>query len=222
MRSEEDKDKEETKDEESESESEEEKEDIKKLENKKLAEIKMDEDGKLLGLNFNKENCVEAGLLDIREDIELYSNLYPIKFTKDIQVCEYPFIIKPECHEESVILKILREASPELFKTYGYYYRSGNSFFALKCIEIGQTFQVVIHHRGWIQYTIFVKDTPKVTVIEKDKIMENDNVKDKEIEKDKISENEIKDFDEFTEKMIYLVIREILSANPYVHFDRDN
>ena len=219
MRSEEDKDKEETKDEESESESEEEKEDIKKLENKKLAEIKMDEDGKLLGLNFNKENCAKAGLLDKREDIELYSNLYPIKFTKDIQVCEYPFIIKPECHEESVILKILREASPGLFKTYGYYYRSDNSFLALKCIK---KFKVVIHHKGWIQYTIFVKDTPKVTVIEKDKIMENDNVKDKEIEKDKISENEIKDFDEFTEKMIYLVIREILSANPYVHFDRNN
>ena len=215
MKSEEDKDKE-TKDEESESESEEEKENIKKLENKILSKIKIDEDGKLLGVNFNKENCVKSGLLR-KEDTELYSNLYPIEFTKDIQVCEYPFIIKPECHEESIILKILREASPELFKTYGYYYRSGNSFYALKLIEKHKFFKVVIHHKGWIQYTIFVQDTPKVTVIEKDSIMKKNK------EKGKISsENEIKDFDEFTEKMIYLVIREILSANPYVHFDRDN
>ena len=186
----------------------------------------MDEDGKLLGITFNGENCIKAGLLEKKEDIELYSNLYPIKFTKDIQVCEYPFIIKPECHEESVILKILREASPELFKTYGYYYRSGNSFFALKCVEKEKQFKVVIHHRGWIQYIIFVKDSPKVTIIKKDNIMNKEQDKKKEKDKEKVeiseNENEIKDFDEFTEKMIYLVIREILSANPYVHFDRDN
>ena len=66
MRSEEDKDKEETKDEESESESEneEEKEDLKKISNINLSEIKMDEDGKILGIKFNKENCAEAGLLE--------------------------------------------------------------------------------------------------------------------------------------------------------------
>ncbi len=132
MKSEEDK---ETKDEESESENEEEKEDIKKLESIKLSEIKVDQDGKLLGVTFNKDNCVKAKLLEKKEDIKLYSNLYPIKFTKDIQVCEYPFIIKPECHEESTILKILREVSPKLFNIYGYYYRSGNSFFALKMVE---------------------------------------------------------------------------------------
>ena len=194
------------------------------MSNINLSEIKMDEDGKILGIKFNKENCAEAGLLEKKGDIELYSNLYPIKFTKDIQICEYPFIIKPECHEENVILKILREASPELFKTYGYYYRSGNSFFALKCVEKEKIFKVVIHHKGWIQYTIFIKDTPRVTVIEKDRIMnkDKDKLKNNTIDKDKILENEIKDFDEFTEKMIYLVIREILSANPFVHFDRDN
>ena len=178
MKSEEDKDKE-TKDEESESENEEEKEDIEKLKSKHLSEIKMDENGQLLGIKFNKENCIKAGLLEKKGNIELYSNLYPITFTKDIKVCEYPFIIKPECHEESVILKILREASPELFKTYGYYYRSGNSFFALKCIEKKKQFKVVIHHKGWIQYTIFIKDTPKVTTIEKDKILEKEDKKKK-------------------------------------------
>ena len=179
----------ETRDEENESENEEEKEDIKNLEKKTLSEIKLNEDGQLLGVHFDKEN---SAMLEKKQDTELYSNLYPITFNKDIQVCEYPFIIKPECHEESVILKILREASPELFKTYGYYYRSGNSFFALKCVEKPQNFKVVIHHRGWLQYTIFVKDTPKVTVIEKDKIMEKDKKKDNEKKKKMIYQKKLK------------------------------
>ena len=172
-----------------------------KLKEKKLFEILIDEKDILKGIKFNKEKFVEERFLEEMEDIKLYTNLYPIKFTKPIQICEYPFIIKPECHEESVILKILREASPHLFKTYGYYYRSGNSFFAVRCIEENKEFSVVIHHKGRLKYTINVHATPRCITIEKGKKH---------------------DFEEFEEKVIFLIIREILSANPYVHFDRDN
>ena len=195
MKSEEDKD---TKEEESEYEEE---EDIKKIEDLNLNEIVIVDDEGLKGHVFNKEKCIENQLLEEDDSISLYSNLYPIEFTKDIEICEYPFIIKPECHEESVILKILREASPYLFKTYGYYYRSGNSFFAVKRIEEDKVFRVVIVYRGMLQYTITVKATPRSTTIEKGKKH---------------------DFEEFEEKVLFLVIREILSANPNVHFDRDN
>ena len=184
-----------------ESEDEEDEKDENQLKKTKLYEIVVDDKDSLKGIKFNKEKCVEDGLLEETDDTKLYTNLYPIKFTKPIQICEYPFIIKPECHEESVILKILREASPKLFKTYGYYYRSGNSFFAVRCIEKYKEFKVVIHHRGWLEYTISVQATPKATTIEKGKTH---------------------DFEEFEEKVLFLVIREILSANPYVHFDRDN
>ena len=95
-----------------------------KLKNAKLAEIIIDTNNGLNSIKFNKDKCVKNGLLDKTENIKLYSNLYPIKFKKNIEICEYPFIINPECHEESVILKILRQVSPKLFKTYGYYYRS--------------------------------------------------------------------------------------------------
>ena len=186
--------------EEEESEDEQDIQDNKQLMEKKLCEIVVNKDS-IEGIKFNIKKCVENKLLEETEDIQLYTNLYPIKFTKPIQICEYPFIIKPECHEESVILKILREASPYLFKTYGYYYRSGNSFFAVRCVEKGKSFKVDIHHKGLIQYTIHVKATPRSTTIEIGKKH---------------------DFEEFEEKVLFLVIREILSANPYVHFDRDN
>ena len=195
MKSEEDKD---TKEEESEYEEE---EDYKKIEELNLNEIVIVDDEGLRGHIFDKKKCVENHLLEEDNSISLYSNLYPIEFTKDIEICEYPFTIKPECHEESVILKILREASPMLFRTYGYYYRSGNSFFAVRRIEKDKVFKSLIVHKGWIEYTIRVQATPRSTTIEKGKK---------------------KDFEEFEEKVLFLVIREILSANPYVHFDRDN
>ena len=181
----------ETKDEESEYDDEEE---------KNLNEIKLSE---INGIKFNKKKCVENGLLEENGD-KLYANLYPIEFTKDIEIYQYPFIITPECHEENVILKILREASPDLFDIYGYYYRSGNSLFAVKKVEEEKKiFRSVIVHRDWIQYTIIVKTSyPKRDYT--------------------IKAGKTHDFLEVQEKMIFLVLREILSANPYVHFDRDN
>ena len=135
----------ETKDEESDYDDEEE-ENLKEI---KLSEIK--------GIKFNKKNCVKSGLLK-EKDNNLYTNLYPIEFTKDIEIYQYPFVITPECHEEHVILKILREASPDLFNVFGYYYRSGNSFFAVKKVEEEKKiFRTVIVHKNWIQYTIIVK-----------------------------------------------------------------
>ena len=186
---------------EKESEEEENEKDKNQLEKTKLCEIILDDKDSLKGIEFNKEKYVEYGLFEKNEEINLYTNLYPIKFTKQIKIYEYPFIIKPECHEESVILKILREASSWFFKTYGYYYRSGNSFFALRCVEEDKNLKVVIHHKGFLQYTISIKATPRSTIIEKGKTH---------------------NFEELEQKGLFLVIREILSANPYVHFDRDN
>jgi len=120
---------------------------------------------KLSKIIIDDKDFLKDGLLEESEDIKLYTNFYPIKFTKPIQICEYPFIIKPECHEESVILKILREASPWLFKKYGYYYRSGNSFFAVRCVVEDHKTKVVIHHKGFLEYTISIKATSRCTTI---------------------------------------------------------
>lgn len=135
----------ETIEEENEDKDEEEKKDSEKLKDSKLAEIIMDGNG-LKAVKFNKEKCIENNLLKKSKTVFLYSNFYPIHFKKDIEICENPFLIKPEFHEESVILKVLREASQEIFKRYGYYYRSGNRFFIVKRFEEDRAYKVVIHH----------------------------------------------------------------------------
>ena len=156
---------------------------------------------KLEGITFNKKNCLINNFIEKTEDPILYSNLYPIKFNRDIEICEYPFKIEPEVHEENIILKILRQASKELFQIYGYYYRSGDSFFATKKIEEDKQFHIEIIKGGKIEYTLFVNKNANHTIIKA---------------------GQTKNFSEIEERMIYLILREILSANPFVHFDRDN
>ena len=110
---------------------------------------------------INKELCIKNGLFKKPSIGKLYVNLYPIIFTKDIFICEYPFKIIPECHEENVILKILRESSPEIFKKYGYYYRSGNSFFATKKVFEKNIFKRMIVYKGMLEYSIIVEPTSR-------------------------------------------------------------
>ena len=160
------------------------------LDEKKLNKI---DEGK-----FNIKKCLENGIFEEGEDDNLYTNLYPIEFTKDITIYQYAFQIKPECHEESVILKILRDQSSYLFKTYGYYYRSGNQIFSTKKVGEEKHFKAVIVNKGMLQYTITVQPWSIGSIIKAGKKH---------------------DFDEVQEKMLFLIIREILSSNPYVHFD---
>ena len=148
-------------------------------------------------VKFNMHKCVENNLFETNDEI-LYSNLYPIKFTKDIDMYEYYFKIEPEIHEENIILKIFRKASPFLFKTYGYYYRSGPSFFATKSVNERIKFKVIM---GEIEYILDVH---------------------KYGHHSKIKRGQTHGFSEIDEKVIFLIIREILQANPQVHFDRDN
>ena len=152
-------------------------------------------------VNFIKDKCVKCKLIKETPNPTLYSNMYPIKFEKDINIYEYPFKIVPEPHEENVILKIFREASKELFETYGYYYRSGPTFFALKEIKDNINFNVKIYNKGKIEYTLTVLKAGHHS---------------------KIKKGQTHNFSEIDEKCIFLIIREILQANPNVHFDRDN
>ena len=152
-------------------------------------------------VKFVKDQCVKAKLLEVTKDIMLYSNLYPIKFTKDINIYEYSFKIEPVAHEENVILKIFRDASKYLFNTYGYYYRSGPTFFAVKEVKVVKEFKVSIYNKGKSEYTLTVNGRGHHSKIEK---------------------GQTHGFEEIDEKVIFLIIREILQANPNIHFDRDN
>ena len=166
-----------------------------------MNEIKEEDLIELSKPKFNKDKCVENNLLEETEDTMLYSNLYPMKFTKDIDIYEYSFKIEPEPHEENIILKIFRQLSRELFDNYGYYYRSGPTFFALKEVKIKLEFKADIHDKGLIEYHLIVLNAGHHS---------------------KIKKGQTHDFSEIDEKCLFLIIREILQANPNVHFDRDN
>lgn len=166
-----------------------------------MNEIKEEDLIELSKPKFNKDKCVESNLLEETEDTMLYSNLYPMKFTKDIDIYEYSFKIEPEPHEENIILKIFRQLSRELFDNYGYYYRSGPTFFALKEVKIKLEFKADIHDKGLIEYHLIVLNAGHHS---------------------KIKKGQTHDFSEIDEKCLFLIIREILQANPNVHFDRDN
>ena len=155
----------------------------------------------LEGVKFNKKDCVKQKLLVESKDIMLYSNLYPIIFTKDINIYEYSFSIEPDVYEENIILKIFREASKSLFEVYGYYYRSGPTFFALKEVKKRKSFNLDVINNGKLSYVLTVKESGHHSTIKK---------------------GQKHDFSEIDEKVIFLIIREILQANPNVHFDRDN
>ena len=154
---------------------------------------------KIGGVNFNKNICLKNGLFEKGD--ELYTNLYPIKFKRKIIIYQYSFKIDPECHEESVILKIIRDQSYYIYKKYGYYYRSGDNIYAMYQVNRLRTFKAIIHDKGWLEYKIIIQPCKIDSVIE---------------------EGQTHNFTQVQEKMIFLIIREILSANPNVHFDRDN
>ena len=166
-----------------------------------MSEIEDEELVELVKPKFDKENCVESNLIEETEDTMLYSNLYPIKFNRDIDIYEYRFEIEPEPHEENVILKIFRESSKDIFEKYGYYYRSGPTFFALKEVNQPQVFKNTIHDKGLVEYNLKVFGHGHHSTIKK---------------------GQTHDFSEIDEKCLFLIIREILQANPNVHFDRDN
>ena len=153
------------------------------------------------GIEFNKEKSVKKELLEESSDYRLYSNIYPIKFNKDIIIYEYPFEIETKDYEENIVLKILRQASKEIFNLYGYYYRSGDSIYAIKNVKEDKEFNVNIIDKGKLQYLLKIKSYKRFS---------------------KITKGQKYNFSEIDEKIIFLIIRGILSTSPNVHFDRDN
>ena len=153
------------------------------------------------GVDWNKKKMLDCKLLQRSDSEALYANAYSVNFTKDINIHEYPFDISPEVHEENAIRKIFKQISNELFKIYGYFYRSGHSFFSVTECNEEKTLKASIIDNGKVDYEITIKASAHSTTIKKDQKF---------------------NFEEFQEMVLYYIIREILLINPNVHFDRDN
>ena len=155
----------------------------------------------LNGISWNKQKMLQNSLIEQTSDPDLYVNAYLIKFHKEIHIFQYPITITPEVHEENIINKILKRASSQLFQKYGYYYKSGNTIFATKEINTINNFKISIIQNGKIEYEIQIGKSTHHSAIEIGKKF---------------------NFTEVEEMVIYMIIREILSINPNLHFDRDN
>ena len=155
---------------------------------------------KLSGIKFDIDNLRKSGLLE-KEEVELYVNAFPIQFTKDLNIHEYPFTIIPEVNQDHLISKIFKSLSHEIYETYGIFYRSGKSFNSVKEVLEPKEFKAPVVDEGKIEYTLQIDKKAKTTIIKKD---QKDN------------------FTQTQEQILFLIIREILTTNPNVKVDRDN
>ena len=153
----------------------------------------------LHGVKFNVENMVKSKLLENK--VNIFVNAFPIKFNKDIYVHKYPFTIVPERKEEYIISRIFGQLSMEIFKLYGNFYRSGDCFYSVKEVTEPKDFSVTIVDKGQIEYTIRVDKKVETSIIKKDQTL---------------------NFSQVHEKIIFMIIREILTTNPNVKVDKDN
>ena len=122
---------------------------------------------KLSGIKFDIDNLRKSGLLE-KEEVELYVNAFPIQFTKDLNIHEYPFTIIPEVNQDHLISKIFKSLSHEIYETYGIFYRSGKSFNSVKEVLEPKEFKAPVVDEGKIEYTLQIDKKAKTTIIKKD------------------------------------------------------
>ena len=150
-------------------------------------------------IKFNIENLKKTNILE-KEKVKLFVNAFPIKFNKDIYVHKYPFTIEPETDEEYIVSRIFGELSIDIFKTYGNFYREGKCFYSVKEVLIPKDFNARVVDNGKIEYTIRVDKNAETTTIKK---------------------GQTTCFSQIHERIIFLILREILTTNPNVKVDKD-
>jgi hypothetical protein len=154
----------------------------------------------LPGPKFNLENLSKSK--DLQNPNKLYVNAFPITFKKEISIHEYPFKIVPEVTEDYLISKIFAQLSREIKKNYGYFYQSGKSLYSLKEVLEPKDYSIEIAgDHSKIEYTLQIDKKGDTFIIEKGK---HDN------------------FSQIHQKMILLIIKDILLTNPTVKVDKDN
>ena len=149
---------------------------------------------------FNFDEMKKSKVIE-KESSKLYVNAFPITFKKDINIYQYPFTIKPETTEEYIISRIFVLLSSQIHEIYGNFYRSGKSFYAIKEVLEPKEFSVVLSDKGKVEYKLQV---------------------DKNAEKTIIKKGQKTNFSMIEEKIIFLIIREILTTNPNIKVDKDN
>ena len=154
------------------------------------------------GQNFNLVNLEKSKVIENASKI--YVNAFPITFTKDISIHEYPFEIVPEEKQDFLVAKIFSGISRKILENYGAFYQSGKSFYSLKEVLEPKDFSLEIEsneNKTKFEYRIQVSKKTETFMIKK-------------------GQTDL--FTQIQEKMILLIIREILTTNPTIKVDKDN
>ena len=152
-------------------------------------------------VKFNNQKLKNSNLFENSNQVKLYVNAFPISFTKDFNIYEYPYTIDPEPKDNKTKEKIFRELSYELLKCYGNYHISGEILYTAKLIPYPQQFISKITFKGQNTYVMKLDKSARFSIIKK---------------------GQTTNFSQIDEKIIFMIIREILLTNPNVKFDRDN
>ena len=155
----------------------------------------------ILSLKFNPQKLKDSKIFENKVPLKLYVNAFPLTFKKDFLIHEYPFTIEPEINNENIISRIFRDLSHDIQENYGHFNYSGKIIYAIKEILLPKDFQCKIVDKGEINYILKIDKKVKTSII-------------KEGQKSNFSQNH--------QNIIYKVIRDILTTNPNVKFDRDN
>ena len=167
-----------------------------------MSTIKVMKDPKQIGgIKFNKEKMKECKLIEDSNQVKLYVNAFPIQFKKDFHIYEYPISIEPEVKDQKLKKKILTQLFHDLHECYGNFHQSGEHIYATRLISEAKEFQSKIIFKGENYYHLKVNKNPKQLTIKA---------------------GQKANFSQIDEKIIFMVLREILLTNPNVRFDKDN
>ena len=133
--------------------------------------------------------------------VQVYANLFEIKFKKELKIYKYPFEVKPEIGEgnNTIIEKLFKPSYGEIKSKYGYFFISGCSLYSLKKFdEIFET-KVTLTLKGKTEYIIQINKYRNVGVLKQEDIQKNN------LEKQSIE----------------LIIKDVLIANPNIELFKD-
>mgnify|MGYP002626539984 CR=1 FL=1 len=154
------------------------------------------------GIDFLTNPHIKGEKLDYVEPVKIYANLFEIKLTKEIQLYQYPYEVKPKIEEGNNYIrqKIFRNRYKEIKEKYGVFFISGDSLYSLNKVDELPKFKSTLRlKKEKIDYTI------ELCKYENKRI-----IKEEDISKDPLSK-----------QFIELIVKDILLTNPNVERFKD-
>ena len=135
-----------------------------------------------------------------------YTNLFKVTLTHSIDIYQYPFQINPEIAVENRKIRrtIFRRAYQDIKNTFGNFYQSGDSIYALSKVDYSKKIKISVIDRetnNKIEYEIAFEAYSH----SRETKLTNNNI-------DKLP---------IYKNLLELIINDILSVNPNIKFNRD-